>query len=184
MSLFGITKHPFHNNKVLNFPKREVSPLIQISRDIPPEPEAKKPVTGGLLAAHDDSSIFTGSQQIAPHHAEDIVMGNGIETLGPRTIQVLSDILINPGVGLNDVVGREIADKLKDDIMMVASHELPPIMLNGFNQALDSLNHGGFLIDEFKQELFDNLMKSGASGLTEFHVKLINENENYSRRFF
>lgn len=156
---------------------------MEMARDIPKAPPPEKPVVGGLMAAHDDSSIFTGAQQIAPHHAEDIIMGNGLDSLGPRTIQVLTDLLTQPGAGLNDVVGREIADKLKDDIMMVASHELPPIMLNGFNQALDLLKHGGFLIDEFKQELFENLMESGAIGLTQLHIKLINENENYSRRF-
>jgi len=48
---------------------------------------------------------------------------------------------------------------------------------------LDALKLGGFLIDDYKQELFDSLMHEGVPGLTQAHLKLINTNENYSRRF-
>ena len=175
MSLFNLTNRLFQGGgKVIRFPTPPPMP-----ENIPEPPKQHV----GLLAAHSDSSIMMGDSQIALKHSDDIVMGNGHNVLGANAVQVLTEYLMKPGVGLTEVMGAEISGKLVDDVKMVAAHELPPIMMNGFNQALDALKLGGFLIDDYKQELFDSLMHEGVPGLTQAHLKLINTNENYSRRF-
>ena len=180
MSLFGITKHPFQSGKVINFPAPPS--LMRIAREAE-TPKPQPAPENGLLAAHTDSSIFSGAQQIAPSHAEDIVMGNGVNSLGLKTIQLLSDMLMQNQNGLNDVIGSEISAQLTKDISTVAERDLPYMMQKGFNMALDALKLGGFMIDDFKEEMFSSLMNGGAMALTQTHMKLINENDNYSRRF-
>ena len=178
MSLLNMTKHPFQSGKLLRFPSPAPPTILS------PEPKNERiPQHVGLLAAHSESSIMMGDSQIALQHTDDIVMGNGVNSLGANAVQVLTEILMKPSNGLNEVMGAEISGKLVDDVKMIAAHELPPIMMNGFNQAVDALKLGGFLIDDFKQELFGSLMSEGVPGLTQAHLKLINTNESYSRRY-
>jgi hypothetical protein len=174
MSLFDlIDDEEEEKGKVLQFPK---SPILGLVKESKPE---TVPEISGLL----DSVVFKGAQSIAEKHTDDIIIGEGQETLGPRTIEVLVDYIVNNGGGFAETFGDKSTEKLLEGFLENGSQLLPMELLPSFANLLESMRHGDHAIGMHKMKLFTAALQQGPLGLAKMHYKLTKLDPDYSRRF-
>ena len=128
-----------------------------------------------------DSQVFKGAHNNATSKSEEIVKGNGFDVLGPRAIEMLVNFTVENGEGLQKTMG-ESAYKLGFELFKEAINEAPMSMIRDIEMITSGLINGEFL-GKFESILLKKTLESGAKGLVETHLMLLESNPEYSERF-
>jgi hypothetical protein len=128
-----------------------------------------------------DSQIFKGAHNIAGEHTKSIVAGGGLDVLGPRAIEMLVDFTSEHREGLQKTLG-ESAYKLGFELFKEAINEAPMFMMRDIQMITTGLINGD-LLGKYEPILLRKTLESGAGGMVQTHLALLDSDPEYRERF-
>lgn len=128
-----------------------------------------------------DTQVFNGAHAAANENTKSIAGGQGMEVLGPRAIEMLVNFTSEHREGLQKTMG-DSAYKLGFELFKQAINEAPMSMMRDIQLITTGLINGDIL-GKFEPILLRKTLESGAGGMVETHMALLDSDPEYRERF-